>query len=99
MGLLRERCAESRTGHLRYCWNQVWTKNGRRIPWNATAICETFKISCPVIPFGAMVEYHPFSRKDLSRLLQFGPKVLPGVFLGFALHAEEIQRRHLGRRH
>ena len=27
------------------CYNQVWTKNGGRIPWNATAICETFKIS------------------------------------------------------
>ena len=39
----------------------------------------------PVIPFGAMVEYHHISAKDLSRLHQFGPKVLPGVFLGFAL--------------
>ena len=36
----------------------------------------------PVIPFGAMVEYHPVSAKDLSRLHQFGPKVLPGIFLG-----------------
>ena len=34
----------------------------------------------PVIPFGAMVEYHPISAKDLSRLHQFGPKVLPGIF-------------------
>ena len=25
-----------------------------------------------------MVEYHPFSAKDLSRLHQLGPKVLPG---------------------
>ena len=33
----------------------------------------------PVIPFGAMVEYHPHSAKDLSRLHQFGPKVLPGI--------------------
>ena len=39
----------------------------------------------PVIPFG-MVEYHPVSAKDLSRLHQFGPKVLPGI-LGCALHA------------
>ena len=44
----------------------------------------------PVIPFGAMVEYHPISDKDLSRLHQFGPKVLPGIFLGYALHAERI---------
>ena len=26
MGLLREQCAESRKGHLRYCCNQVWGK-------------------------------------------------------------------------
>ena len=43
-----------------------------------------------VIPFGAMVEYHPISAKDLSRLHQFGPKVLPGFFLGYALHEEGI---------
>ena len=45
-GLLREQCAELRKGHLRYCCDQVWTKNGGRIPWNAAAVCETFKISC-----------------------------------------------------
>ena len=44
----------------------------------------------PVIPFGAMVEYHPISAKDLSRLHQFGSKVLPGKFLGRALHAGRI---------
>ena len=55
-------------------------KNCGRIPWNATAICETFEISClmgrhptkggsenhfngPVIPFGAMVEYHHICTK------------------------------------
>ena len=37
-----------------------------------------------------MVEYHPISGKDLSRLHQFGPKVLPGIFLGYALHAGRI---------
>ena len=30
----------------------------------------------PVIPFGAIVEYHLISAKDLSRLHQFGPKVI-----------------------
>ena len=67
---------------------------GGRIQWSATAICETYKISCltgqhftkgdsanhsfkgPAIPLGAMVEYHPTSAKDLSRLHQFGTKVL-----------------------
>ena len=32
-----------------------------------------------------MVEYHPISVKDQSRLHQFGEKVLPGIFLGYAL--------------
>ena len=44
----------------------------------------------PVIPFGAMAEYHIISAKDLSRLHQFGPKVLSGIFFGYALHAERI---------
>ena len=39
----------------------------------------------PVIPFGAMVEHHPISVKDISRLQPFGPKVLPGIFLGYVL--------------
>ena len=41
----------------------------------------------PEIPFGAMVEYHPVAAKDQSRLHQFGAKVLPGKFLGYALYA------------
>ena len=44
----------------------------------------------PVIPFRASVEYHTISVKDLSRLHQFGAKVLPGIFLGYALYAERI---------
>ena len=43
-----------------------------------------------VIPFGAMVEYHPISAKDQSGLHQFGPKVLPGIFLGYVLYAGGI---------
>ena len=39
----------------------------------------------PIIPFGAMVEYHTISAKDRSRVHQFGPKVLPGKFLGYVL--------------
>ena len=39
----------------------------------------------PMIPFGAMVEYHLVSAKDQSRLHLFGSKVLPGKFLGYAL--------------
>ena len=29
-----------------YCYNRDWIKNGGLILWNATPICETFKISC-----------------------------------------------------
>ena len=53
-------------------------KNGGRIPWNV------------VVPFGATVEYHPISAKDMPRLHQFRPKVLPGRFLGYVLYSGEI---------
>ena len=36
----------------------------------------------PIIPFGSLVEYHPKTAKDQSRIHQFGKKVLPGWFLG-----------------
>ena len=42
----------------------------------------------PGIPFGAMVEHHPISAKDVPGLHQFGAKVLSGYFLGYALCAE-----------
>ena len=41
----------------------------------------------PFIPFGSLVEYHPATAKDQSRIHQFGKKVLPGLFLGYALYA------------
>ena len=41
----------------------------------------------PIIPFGSLVEYHPFTAKDQSKIHQFGKKVLPGLFLGYALYA------------
>ena len=74
--------------------------NGGRIPWNVTAICEMLRIfhlmvktpyerrfgipkNGQVIPFGQWP-------KDQSRLHQFGPKVLPGIFLGYAFNAGRI---------
>ena len=44
----------------------------------------------PLIPFGAMVEYHPISAREKSRFHQIGKKVLPGIFLGYALNAGRI---------
>ena len=36
----------------------------------------------PIIPFGSLVECHPSTAKDQSRIHQFGKKVLPRLFLG-----------------
>ena len=44
----------------------------------------------PIIPFGSLVEYHPITAKDQSRIHQFGKNVLPGLFLGYALYAGGI---------
>ena len=44
-------------------------------------------VKWPIIPSGAMVEYHPFSPKDQTRIHQFGKKILPGIFLGYELIA------------
>ena len=44
----------------------------------------------PIIPCGSLVEYHPITAKDQSRIHQFGKKVLPGLFLGYALYAGGI---------
>ena len=43
-----------------------------------------------LFPFGSLVEYHPITAKDQSRIHQFGKKVLPGLFLGYALYAGGI---------
>ena len=78
-------------------------KVGGQILWNVTPICETLSdgetpherrigqpFKGPIIPFGSLVEYHPITAKDQSRNHQFGKKVLPGLFLGYALYAEGI---------
>ena len=49
----------------------------------------------PTIPSGAMVEYHPISAPDQSRLHQFGKKGLPGIFLGYELIAVRIWKRDI----
>ena len=41
-------------------------------------------IKGPINPFGSLVEYYPITAKDQSRIHQFGKKVLPGLFLGYA---------------
>ena len=44
----------------------------------------------PIIPFGAMVEYHPTSTRDLSRIHQLCKKVIQAIFLGYELIAVGI---------
>ena len=59
--------------------------DGRLTPYERR-FGETFK--GPTIPFGSLVEYYLISAKDQSRIHQFGKKVLPGLFLRYALYAE-----------
>ena len=53
-----------------------------------------------IIPFGSLVEYHPITAKDQSRINQFGKKVLPGLFLrivrGWNLEGWRTGRRPWG---
>ena len=44
----------------------------------------------PALHFGAIVDHHPISTRDLSRLYQFGKKVVPGIFLDYELILERI---------
>ena len=75
-------------------------KVGGQILWNVTDLLSDGKtpyerrfgqpFKGPIIPFGSLVEYHPVTAKDQPRIHQFGKKVLPGLFLGYALYAGGI---------
>ena len=54
----------------------------------------------PVIPFGAMVECHPISAKDTSKVHQFGPKSLARFFLRLCIvRGRNLEGRHYERRY
>ena len=54
----------------------------------------------PVIPFGSMMEYHPTSAKDKSRLHQFGEKKFTRNFPRMRIACgRNPERRYFGRRH
>ena len=115
MGLLREQCVEFRKGHLRYCCNPAWMKNGGRTPWNVSVIFEIFKISCLMgghhMRGGS--EYHLMAR--LYRLEQWSSITLSlqrtyrdyinSVLKSCQVHSLHmrctrcLERRHVGRRH
>ena len=42
-----------------------------------------------------MVEYHPISTRDQARIPKFGKKVLPGIFVGYALIARRIWKGNI----
>ena len=52
-------------------------------------------IKGPIVPFGSLVEYYPIFAKDQSRIHQFGKKVLPGLFLGYAPYAGGIWKCYI----
>ena len=98
MGLLREQCVESRKGHLRYCCNQVWTMSGGGKTQDEMWF--GIPLNGPVIPFGAMFEYHPISEKDLSRLHHFGSKSLARYIPWKCIKRwENLEKRHTDRGH
>ena len=65
-------------------------KHSRSLVWWENSIRETFwkPFKGPII--GSLVEYCPISAKDQSRIHQFGKKVLPGLFFGYALYPGRI---------
>ena len=75
-------------------WNAIATCEMSKTSWQMGKTLYKPRFGEPfkgaIIPFGAMVEYHPISQKDQSRLHQFGKKVLFGIFLGYAFHAGRI---------
>ena len=48
-----------------------------------------------IVPFGSLVENHPISTKDQSRIHQLCKKVLLGIFLGYVLYAERIWKEDI----
>ena len=100
------RIAERAVRRVKEGTSAVFLQSGLngQIPWNVTPICETSlydgktpyerrfgqPFKGPIIPFGSLVEYHHITAKDQSRIHQFGKKVFPGLFLGYALYAVRI---------
>ena len=43
------------------------------------------KFTGPIIPFGAEIIYKPIGKTDTAKLHKFGSKMLPGIFVGYAI--------------
>ena len=95
MGLLREQCAKLLQSGLNENWwadsmeCYTYLRNIQDLLSDGKTPFERrfgkpFK--GPIIPFGSVVEYYLVTAKDQSRIHQFGKKVLPGLYLGYALY-------------
>ena len=106
MGLLKEQCASAVL--LQSGLNESWWADSMECYTylrNVTDLLSDGKtpyerrfgqpFEGPVIPFGSLVESYPITAKDQSRIHQFGKKVLPGLFLGYALYAGRIWKGDL----
>ena len=75
-------------------WNAIASCEMYKTSWQTGKLAyerrfgESFKR--PIIPFGALMEYLPNSRRDKARNYQFGKKTIPGIFLGYAMIAGGI---------
>ena len=98
--LLREQCAEWKSGLDEKWWADsmecsTYLRNIQDLLSVGKTPCErrfAQPFRGPIIPFGSLVEYYPISAKDQSRIHQFGKKVLPGIFLAYALYAGNFGR-------
>ena len=73
-------------------------RNVKDLLANANTPCERRfgePLKEPIMPLGARVAYRPISSRDQLRLHQFGKKVLPSIFLGYALIAGRICERNI----
>ena len=113
MRLQKEQCAEWNKGHLRYCCNQVWMKNGRRISQSVPAICGTYKISClmrrvvirrPIwwtsnsIWFDGRISPY-FCQRPVATASVRQESLIRYILWLCATRGENLERRHIGRRH
>ena len=81
--------------------NLLSAKHSRSLVWWEITIWKAIRVTLngPVIPFGALVEYHSISAMDMSRSRQFGPKVLPGIIPRLCIVCgRNLERRHCDRR-
>ena len=85
-GLDEKRWADSKE-YYTYLRNVTDLSSDRKTPYER---CFGQPFKGPIIPFGSLVECHPITAKDQSGIHQFGKKVLPRLFLGYALYAAGI---------